>query len=94
MHALLIEVNASESQADRGREAIERGAVPRARNAGARAGCWLHARGGRVVAVLIFDSEDAAKRAAEPLRVGEAPPGASAGVTFRTVEVREVLASL
>ena len=94
MHAVFIEVNADESQADRGREAIKREAVPRARDAGARAGYWLTAQGGRGVAVVIFDSEDAAKRAAEPLRAGEAPPGAPPGVTFRTVEIREVLASL
>jgi hypothetical protein len=94
MHAVLIEVNADKSQAGRRREVIKREAVPRARDAGARAGYWLRAQGGRVVAVVIYDSEDAAKRAAEPLRAGEAPPGAPAGVTFRTVEVREVLASL
>jgi hypothetical protein len=94
MPAVFIEVNADESQAGRGREAIKREAVPRARDAGARAGYWLTAQRGRVVAVLIYGSEDAAKRAAEPLRAGEAPPGASTGVTFRTVAVREVLASL
>jgi hypothetical protein len=70
MHALFIEVNADESQAELHRESIERGAV------------------------VLFDSEEAAKRAAEPLRVGEAPLGAPAGTTFRTVEVREVLTSL
>ena len=38
MHAVFVEVNADESQADQGREAIKRGALPRARDAGARAG--------------------------------------------------------
>jgi len=41
-----------------------------------------------------IDSEEAARRAADQLKVGEAPPGGAPGVTFRTVEVREVLASL
>jgi hypothetical protein len=94
MRAVFTEVNADESQAGRGRELIKREAVPRARDAGARAGYWLHAQGGRGIAVLIYDCEDAAKRAAEPLRAGEAPPGAPAGVTLRTAEVREVLAAL
>ena len=94
MHALFIEVTADESQAELHRESIERGAVPRLRDGGARAGYWLNAQDGRAVAVVLFDSEEAAKRAAEPLRVGEAPLGAPAGTTFRTVEVREVLASL
>jgi len=94
MHAVFIEVNADESRADQAREAIKRGAVPRARDAGASAGYWLTAQGGRGVAVLIFDSEEVARRAAELLKVGEAPPEAPAEVTFRTVEVREVLATL
>jgi hypothetical protein len=94
VHALFIEVNADESKAELHRESIERGAVPRLRDAGASAGYWLNAQDGRAVAVVLFDSEEAAKRAAEPLRVGEAPLGAPAGTTFRTVEIREVLTSL
>jgi hypothetical protein len=38
--------------------------------------------------------KDAARRAADQIKVGEAPLGAPPGGTFRTVEVREVLASL
>ncbi len=73
-------------------KSIERGAVPRLRDAGA--GGELAGAGGRGVAVVLSAWEEAAKRAAEPLRVGAAPLGAPAGTTFRTVEVREVLTSL
>jgi hypothetical protein len=43
---------------------------------------------------VVFDSEDEAQKLASHFQVGEAPPNAPAGVTFRTVEVREVLASI
>jgi len=94
MYAVFVEVNADASRDDQARKIIQETIVPMTRDAGARAGYWLGAQGGRGVAVTVFDSEDAARRAADPLKVGEAPPGAPPGVTFRTVEVREVLASL
>lgn len=95
MHALFVEVNVDESMNEQARERLQREEVPRAREAGANAGYWLAAQAGRGVAVVLFDSEDAAKRAAETLTVGEAPSAeAPPGVTFRTVEVREVLAGL
>jgi len=94
MYAVFVEVNAGAGPNDQARQNIEGNAVPMARDAGARAGYWLSAAGGRGVAVVCFDSEEAARRAADQLKVGEAPPGAPPGVTFRTVEVREVLASL
>ncbi|HKA98100.1 MAG TPA: hypothetical protein VKD66_17680, partial [Streptosporangiaceae bacterium] len=96
MYAVFVEVNPGELQNDQARQAIEGTAVPMAREAGARAGYWLSAEGGRGVAVICFDSGEAARQAADQLKVGQAPPGAppGAGVTFRTVEVREVLASL
>jgi hypothetical protein len=94
MYAVFVEVNAGELPNDQARQAIEGTAVPMAREAGARAGYWLSAEGGRGVAVICFDSGEAARQAADQLKVGEAPPGAPPGVTFRTVEVREVLASL
>ena len=94
MYAVFVEVSTEAASNDRARQSLEANAVPMARDAGARAGYWLSAEGGRGVAVVCFDSEEAARRAADQLKVGEAPPGAPPGVTFRTVEVREVLASL
>jgi hypothetical protein len=96
MYAVFVEVNSGEISNDQARQAIEGTAVPMAREAGAAAGYWLSTEGGRGIAVICFDSEDATRRAADQLKVGQAPPGAPPGanVTFRTVEVREVLASL
>jgi hypothetical protein len=94
MYAVFVEVNAGAIPNDQARQILEGTAVPMARDAGARAGYWLSAEGGRGVSVVCFDSEEAARRVADQLKVGEAPPGAPPGVTFRTVEVREVLASL
>jgi hypothetical protein len=96
MYAVFVEVNPGVISNDQARQAIEATAVPMAREAGARAGYWLSAEGDRGVAMICFDSEEAARQAADQLKVGEAPPGAPPGsdATFRTVEVREVLASL
>jgi hypothetical protein len=94
MYAVFVEVNAEASRNDQARQLIAERIVPTARDGGARAGYWLGAQGGRGVAVVVYDSEEAARRAADQLKVGEAPEGAPPSVTFRTVEVREVLASL
>jgi hypothetical protein len=94
MYAVFVEVNADASHEDQARKILQETAVPMSRDAGARAGYWLSAQGGRGVSVTVFDSEEAARRVADQLKVGEAPPAAPPGVTFRTVEVREVLASL
>ena len=95
MHAVFTEVNANESHVEAAREFLSQVAVPAARERGARAAYWLAPEGGRAVAVVVFETEQEARQAAEQLRVGEPPrPDAPAGVTVRTVEVREVLASL
>jgi len=94
VYAVFVEVSAEARSNDQARQVIEGSAVPMARDAGARAGYWLSEQGGRGVAVTVYDSEEAARRQADRLKVGETPPGAPPGVTFRTVEVREVLASL
>lgn len=95
MHAVFIEVdNDGSSNNDEVRTALEQGAVPRMRAVGARGAFWLAPAGGRGVSVVVFDSEAEATTAAADLHVGERPAGAPEGITFRTVEVREVLASL
>jgi hypothetical protein len=94
MYAVFVEVNADASRNDQARQVIAERIAPMARDSGARVGYWLAAQGGRGVSVVVYDSEEAARRAADQLKVGEAPPGAPPDVTFRTVEVREVLASI
>jgi hypothetical protein len=95
MHAVFIEVNADESHVEAARESLRSRAVPMARDTGARAGFWLAPSGGRGVSVVVFDDEAAANAVASRFRVGEPPMSdAPAGVTVKTVEVREVLAAL
>jgi hypothetical protein len=93
MYALFAEVNADESHVEQARETLPKVAVPRAKEMGATAGYWLAAAGGRGVSVVLFDTEDAARAAAAPLKVGD-EVGPIPGVTWKTVEVREVLAQL
>jgi hypothetical protein len=95
MYAVFTEVNADESQISAAREVLPQRAVPMARERGAKGGYWLAAQGGRGIAVVVFDTEDEARSAAAMFKIGEPPmPDAPPGVTVRTVEVREVLASL
>lgn len=93
MHAIFVEVNADESAIDKAREELPKTAVPMAHANGAKAAYWLAAQGGRGVSVLVFDSEQKAREVAANMKPGE-PAGTVPGVTFKTVEVREVLASL
>lgn len=95
MHALFTEVDIPEGTptkdaGDRLREV----AVPTVREAGAAGAYWMEAMNGRGVAVILFEDEAAARAVAAGLQVGERPGTAPEGVTFRTVEVREVIAQL
>lgn len=95
MYAVFTEVNADESHIDAAREFLPTMAAPSAREHGAKGGYWLAPQNGRGVTVVVFDTEDEARQAAAQFTVGQPPmPGAPAGVTVRTVEVREVLASV
>jgi hypothetical protein len=94
MYAAFIEVNADESRIEAARDFLPKAAVM-AREAGAKAGYWLAAQNGRGVSVIVFDTEDEARGWAARLEVGKPPmPDSPAGVTVKTVEVREVLASI
>jgi len=95
MYAVFTEVDATEAHTEAGREFINSTAAPRARESGAKGGYWLAPQGGRGVTIVVFDTEEQARKAAAMFRVGESPmPGAPEGVTLRTVEVREVLGSV
>ena len=95
MHALFVEVDVEEGVSiDEARKQLQENAPPMARKAGAHAAYWLAPQGGRGISVAIFDSKDEAEKLASQFHIGEAPRNAPSGVTFRTVEVREVLASL
>jgi hypothetical protein len=95
MYAVFAEVDAEESVTEAGRDFLNRVIAPMAREQGAAAGYWLAPAAGRGVAVIVFDTEDKAREAAGMMPVGKPPhPEAPEGVTLRTVEVREVLASV
>ena len=95
MYAVFTEVNADESHIEAGREFLPQRAAPMARQGGAKAGFWLAPQNGRGVAVVVFENEEEARTAAAMFQVGEPPmPDAPKGVTVKTVEVREVLASI
>jgi hypothetical protein len=95
MHAVFVEVDVpDDTSVEEARKRLQEDAAPMAREAGARAGYWLGPQGGRGVSVVVFDSQEEAEKVAEQMHVGQAPHHAPPGVTFRTVEVREILASL
>lgn len=95
MHAVFIEVDVEDGfSLEQARKILQENARPMASEAGARAAYWLAPQGGRGVSVTVFDSKADAEKLASRFHVGEAPPMAPPGITFRTVEVREVLASL
>ena len=95
MFAVLIEVDTDGADMEAALKNLQQNVIPRIREAGARAGYWLDSAGGsRRVSMLVFDSEDAARAQANSLKVGETPPGAPEGLTIRSVEVSEVIASI
>jgi hypothetical protein len=95
MYAVFTEVNANESHIEAARDLLPKVAVPKAREDGAKAGYWLAAQNGRALSVVVFDTEDEARAVAARFEVGKPPmPDAPAGVILKTVEVREVIASV
>ena len=95
MYAVFTEVDADDSAANAGREILPEFAAPAARSMGAKSGYWLAPQNGRGVAVVVFETEGEAQSAAQMFEVGKPPmPNAPASVIVRTVEVREVLASV
>jgi hypothetical protein len=96
MYAVFVEVNADESHLEVARDVLPKTAVPMAREAGAKAGYWLAPQNGRGLSVVIYDTEDQARAVAARAEVGKPPPipDMPADVTVKTVEVREVIASV
>jgi hypothetical protein len=62
MHAVFTEVNANESHIEAGREFLPQRAAPMALERGAKGGYWLAPQGGRGVAIVVFETEDEARR--------------------------------
>jgi heme-degrading monooxygenase HmoA len=86
MHAVVVKVTVSD--VDTAMEALRNDVVPQVSGApGFVAGYWTR-DGNSGLGMTIWESEEAANQARD--RAGE---GAPAGVTFDSVEVREVVAS-
>lgn len=93
MFALVLEAAADESDIEWAREELPGEAAPRMKNLGAVSGWWLAPLQGRGIAVVVFETEEEARRAAASYHVGD-QAGPVPEVAVRTVEVREVLAHL
>jgi hypothetical protein len=95
MYAVYLEVDADEAMTEVARTRLNDHVAPGVRERGAKGGYWLAPQGGRGVSIVVFDSEDDARQLASMLHVGQKPdPDGPEGITVRTVEVREVLASV
>jgi hypothetical protein len=92
MYAVIVEVNTNESHVEQARRRLPEVAVPHARELGARAGYWLSPSEGRGIAVMIFDQEQEARKAAEEYK--DSVPLGGPDVSVRSTEVREVIANL
>ena len=88
MHAVLVKVSIND--AGSAEKDLRETVVPRISSApGFVAGYWTRSSdGSNGRSMLVFESEEAAKAAAE--RIG---PNVPQGVTFESAEVREVIAS-
>ena len=89
MHAVVVKVSIGDFEAARS-ELLEQ-IVPRAKGApGFVAGYWTRSDdGNNGLSMLVFESEDNARAAAEMIRTAPAPPT----VTQDSIEVREVVAN-
>jgi hypothetical protein len=90
MHAVLVKVKVGDFE--KGRQGLENEVVPRAAQApGFVAGYWTRpadGTGNEGLSLAVFESEDAARTAAERVRSATPPET----VTIESVEVREVVA--
>jgi hypothetical protein len=90
MHAVVGQVKIDRSRQDEATKALNEMVVPRAKQmAGFAGGTWCRSvEDDRGISVLLFESEEEARAAAEQMRQGP-PPGTPA--TFVSADVFEVL---
>ena len=88
MHAVVVNVTINDFEA--GQQMLEDEVVPRVKQApGFVSGYWTRGEADSGMSMLVFESEEAARGAAEFIR---SQPGNDA-VTLDNIEVREVVAS-
>ena len=91
MHAVIVEVDTSGTEREEGIKNLRENVVPGVKQApGFHSGTWLRPREDQKgFSLVLFDSEENARAAAERLEVGSNPVP---GVTVERCEVREVAA--
>jgi hypothetical protein len=95
MYAVFTEVNMPPGiPADAAANGLRANAVPSVQAAGATGAYWLAPHDGRLIGMVLFDEETTARAAAKGLHVGDRAENAPEGVTFRTVQVQQVIAHL
>ena len=88
MHAVVTQVSIQSGHDDESLEFLRSNVVPRVKQApGVVAGYWLTPQAGKGFAFLVFESEGAARAAAEMAQNAPRPEW----VTFDSVEVREII---
>ena len=91
MHAVVVSVTLNDQEA--AQKLLQEEVVPRVKDApGLVNAYWARSDEGRGGSMIIFESEEAARAAAEQIQSG--PPANSDAVTMDSVEVREVVAHL
>ena len=89
MHAVVVNVTIKDFEA--GQQMLEDEVVPRVKQApGFVSGYWTRGEADSGMSMLVFESEEAARGAAEFIR-SQSPP--TDAVTLDNIEVREVVAS-
>jgi hypothetical protein len=96
MYAVLVQVDIDDAASEAARAHLNQNVIPTVRERGdAKAGYWLEPADGHGLAILVFDTEEAARGFTGQIQVGQKPaPTAPDGVTVRSVDVREVIASI
>ena len=91
MHAVVTRVSIQSGHEDEAMEHLKTNVVPRVKEApGIVSGYWLVPKDGHGFAFVVFESEEAARGAAEMAKNAPRPDS----VTFDSIEVREVVAQV
>jgi hypothetical protein len=89
MYAVVVRERGQAGQINTSGQHVQANVLPRARQApGILSGFWMTDMAGATLNVLVFESEDAARSALEPVRTASRPPS----IQVESAEVYEVLA--